>query len=952
MNRHYARLLQNLHTGIVVYDSDATIIFSNRRAAEFLGLSAGQITEKSVTDPAWYFVDETGKRLESEQYPARSVIDTHQPVCEYVLGICKPDRIEVTWVVVSAFPEFFDDGKLDHVVVNFYDVSHRKQIENLLLETQQALTSTLDAVPDLLFELGRDGHYYDYHSPRTDLLAAPPHEILGKTVAQVLPHQASGVVMAAIEEAYRTGFSRGHQFSLDLSGGERWFELSIARKGPDRGDASRFIVLSRDVTERHLIQAELEASESRWSSLIQSVDGIVWEADARTFTFTFVSNQAERLLGFPCEDWLAPGFWVKHLHPDDQSWAPFYCATCTNRLEPHDFEYRFIAKDGRTVWLHDIISVVAENGTPRWLRGLMVDVTNRKQAEEALRLAANVFTHAREGIAITAPNTVILDINEAYCRITGYTREELIGKTPQILYSRHQSQDAYQAIWQKIDDTGYWHGELWNSHKSGKLFATHQTISAVRDDDGRIRNYVCIISDITVEYEYRQQLEYAAYHDRLTGLPNRALLSDRLRQAMIQCNHQQQSMVIAYLDLDGFKAINDSHGHEIGDQLLIALAGRMKESLRKSDTLARIGGDEFVAVLSNLENVNDYKLLLQYLLAAAANPIRVGQLVLQVSASMGVTIYPEDKVDVDQLLRHADQAMYVAKQAGKNRYHLFDVAFDKWERDKNEILAQVRNAIEHNEFVLYYQPKVNMQTGEITGAEALIRWRHPERGLLLPGDFLPIVENQPIAAEIGKWTLESALMQIAAWQQMGLRLALSVNVGAYQLQDDNFVSLLTALLAQYPDVAPALLQLEILETSALDDTAKVSRTMKDCCALGVSFALDDFGTGYSSLTYLRRLPIEYLKIDQSFVRDMLFDPDDMSIVRGIIGLSNSFRREVIAEGVETIAHGTALISLGCVHGQGHGIAKPMPADDLPAWIASWSPDPAWAGLAKLPHERR
>ncbi|UJP05649.1 MAG: EAL domain-containing protein [Nitrosomonas sp.] len=943
MNNRYARLLQNLHTGIIVHDADMTVSFSNRRAAELLGLPADSIAGRLTVDPTWYFVDEKGRRLVPEENPVNHVIATHQPIRELMLGIHRTDKTEVTWVLISAFPEFASDGRLEQVVVNFHDVSHRKRIENLLLETQQALASTLDAIPDLLFELGKDGRYYDYHSPRTELLAAPPHVLLNKTVAEVLPFEATQVVMAAIDEAHRTGFSHGRQFRLDLPSGEHWFELSVARKGVDAGDASRFIVVSREVTERHRIQAELEASKSRLSSLIQSVEGIVWEADARTFAFTFVSEQAERLFGFPCEDWLAPGFWIEHLHPDDRAWVPDYCASCTKRLEWHDFEYRFIARDGRTVWLHDIVTVVAENGEPRWLRGLMVDVTRRKQDEEALRLAANVFTHAREGIAITAPDTVILDVNEAYCRITGYTRAELIGKTPQMLHSEQQTQALYHDIWQKINDTGYWSGELWNLDKSGKLFATHQTISTVRDADDKIRNYVAIISDITVEYEHRQQLEYAAYHDRLTGLPNRNLLSDRLQQAMIQCNHRQQSMAIAYLDLDGFKTVNDSHGHETGDQLLIALADRMKESLRKGDTLARIGGDEFVAVLGDLENMSDYELILQRLLAAAASPIKVGELTLQVSASMGVTVYPKDKVDVDQLLRHADQAMYAAKQAGKNRYHLFDVALDEWQRNKNVMLMYARNAIERGEFEMYYQPKVNMQTGEVIGAEALIRWHHPERGLLLPGDFLPLIENQPVAMEIGQWTIVSVLAQIAVWQRLGLRFLLSVNIGAYQLQDDNFVNLLAGLLAQYPDVTPALLQLEVLETSALDDIVKVSRTMRDCCALGVSFALDDFGTGYSSLTYLRRLPIEYLKIDQSFVRDMLFDPDDMSIVRGVIGLADSFRRRVIAEGVETVAHGTALLSLGCIYGQGYGIAKPMPASQFLSWIASWKPDATWIG---------
>jgi diguanylate cyclase (GGDEF)-like protein len=395
------------------------------------------------------------------------------------------------------------------------------------------------------------------------------------------------------------------------------------------------------------------------------------------------------------------------------------------------------------------------------------------------------------------------------------------------------------------------------------------------------------------------------------------------------------------MDLDGFKAVNDLHGHNVGDKLLIEVAQRMQVALRESDTLARIGGDEFIAVMVGLENIEDSQPVLKRLLTAAAAPFTVGDNVMQVSASIGVTFYPQDNVDADQLIRHADQAMYVAKQAGKNRYHFFDTVQDDAIKTQGQSIGDIRLALNRREFVLHYQPKVNMQTGEVVGVEALIRWQHPVRGLVTPLEFLPVIEGHVVSLELGEWVIDTALGQISRWKNMGVNMPISVNISAYQLQQNNFTTRLATFLAAHPDVTPHFLELEIVETSLLSNISGVSATMNACHDLGVRFALDDFGTGYSSLTYLRRLPVHLIKIDQSFVRDMLEDADDLAIVEGVVGLAKAFRREVIAEGVETIAHGVALLQLGCELAQGYGIARPMPAGDIPEWISSWEADYPW-----------
>ena len=437
------------------------------------------------------------------------------------------------------------------------------------------------------------------------------------------------------------------------------------------------------------------------------------------------------------------------------------------------------------------------------------------------------------------------------------------------------------------------------------------------------------------------QLEHMAHYDGLTQLPNRTLLTDRLQQALLHSQRRGLGLAVAYLDLDGFKPVNDSHGHAVGDQLLITLAQRMKQVLREGDTLARIGGDEFVALLVDLDQALECAPVLARLLQAAAAPVTVGAAELQVSASIGVTLYPNDGADADLLLRHADQAMYLAKQAGRNRYHFFDVARDAAVATQRESLARMQLALAQHEFVLHYQPRVDMKTGAVTGAEALIRWLHPEHGLLLPAAFLPIVDEHPFSIELGEWVLASALAQLATWQAAGLHIAVSVNVGALQLQQADFASRLQRQLAAQPDIEPARLTLEVLETHALQDIAHISTVMRECQALGVRFALDDFGTGYSSLTYLKRLPADQLKIDQSFVLHMTDDADDLAIVQGVIGLAGAFHRQVVAEGVETTAQGAQLLLLGCTQAQGHGIARPMAGADLPAWADAWQAQAAW-----------
>ena len=579
------------------------------------------------------------------------------------------------------------------------------------------------------------------------------------------------------------------------------------------------------------------------------------------------------------------------------------------------------------------------------------DITERKAAETRLKLAASVFSHAHEGILITDATARIVEVNNTFTRITGYSHDEALGQNARILKSDIQGPEFYSAMWHDLTTRGHWNGELWNRHKNGDLYAEKLSIAAVYDADDGSLHYVALLSDITELKEHQRQLEHMAHYDALTGIPNRVLLGDRLQQAIAQSRRHQRGLAVVYLDIDGFKEVNDAHGHETGDQLLVCIAQRLRDALREGDTLARLGGDEFVAVLTDIDGRHECESILSRLLQAAATPIKIRQHELQLSASLGVTVFPQDGSDADTLLRHADQAMYRAKQAGKNRYHLFDPEEDRQTQAQRKSIGHIQQALEQEQFELYFQPKVNMRTGVVVGAEALLRWRHPERGLVPPGEFLPLIEGSELAIRIGEWVLDSALNQMTAWLAQGLDLALSVNIAAHHLQQENFLPRLREKLAAHGNVRPDRLELELVESAALEGIAQISRLIEGCRALGVQFSLDDFGTGYSSLTYLRRLPASVLKIDQSFVRDMLWDSEDLAIVEGVIGLAAAFRRVVIAEGVETAEHGELLLRLGCDLAQGYGIARPMPAAELPGWIARWLPDPAWANSRNMSAKR-
>ncbi|ODB97479.1 hypothetical protein A3196_12370 [Candidatus Thiodiazotropha endoloripes] len=455
-----------------------------------------------------------------------------------------------------------------------------------------------------------------------------------------------------------------------------------------------------------------------------------------------------------------------------------------------------------------------------------------------------------------------------------------------------------------------------------------------------------IIHDITDRKKAEAELDRIAHYDSLTGLPNRLLKSDRLNQAIVRAKRRGSLVAVCYLDLDGFKPINDTYGHDTGDLVLVEVAQRLEHTVRGGDTVSRIGGDEFVIILTELESQDGCEFILQRVMQVIEEPIILQDVELVVSASIGYTLYPSDDSDADLLLRHADQAMYVAKDRGKSCIHLFDPEQDRQVKAYRENYERLQEAILNGEFVLYYQPKVNMYNGQVIGMEALLRWMHPEQGMLAPGSFLHILTDTDLEIELGRWVIDRALKQLQVWQSKGMDLSVSVNIGPHHLQHSGFVHHVKEALINYDSVAANKLELEILETTSIEDLSRIIQPLLHCQEMGVQITLDDFGTGYSSLTYFHRLPVNTLKIDQSFVCDMLEDPQDLAIVESVVRLALAFHHPVIAEGVESIEHGAALLRLGCQLGQGYGIARPMPAESVANWIEQWHDDTDWQNLKK------
>ena len=560
--------------------------------------------------------------------------------------------------------------------------------------------------------------------------------------------------------------------------------------------------------------------------------------------------------------------------------------------------------------------------------GFITDITERKKNEEALRIAAITFD-SNEAIMITDADANIIRVNRAFELITEYSAEEVIGKNPRILKSGLQNTDFYKKMWQQLLNTGTWQGEIWDRRKSGQLYPKWLSITALKTPQGKINQYISLFSDITDYKQAEEKIHNLAFYDALTNLPNRRLLLDRFNQALAAAERNQQCGAILFLDMDKFKTLNDTLGHQAGDQMLIEVAERLKCSVRKIDTVTRFGGDEFIVILEKMGNhiedaIPNVMLIAEKIRSTLAKPYFIEGHTHHSSPSIGVCLFQDQRVSVDELIKYADIAMYQAKNAGRNTIRFYDPILQEVIQTRLNMEADLRNALLNQEFQLYYQIQFNQNYLPFS-AEALIRWHHPEHGIISPAEFIPIAEETHLILDIGQWVLESACQQLERWGQNDVtrNLMLSINVSAHQFMLPHFVTIVEKTLNNY-QFDPSQLKLELTESILIKDIKEIVTKMHALKTLGIKLSLDDFGTGYSSLAYLKQLPLDQIKIDQSFVRDIITDPNDAIIVKTIIDMAKNFHLNVIAEGVETTAQHDFLQKHGCMEYQGYLFGEPMP----------------------------
>ncbi|MEQ8427433.1 MAG: EAL domain-containing protein [Gammaproteobacteria bacterium] len=675
-----------------------------------------------------------------------------------------------------------------------------------------------------------------------------------------------------------------------------------------------------------------------------SVQMGVWEYDYKTKRIHWDQRMYELYDLTPGIDKINFSLWKNCVHPDDR--IAVINAVKQTKIKGKSFNnvFRIISRKGKVRYIeaHGMFTF-DENNQAVKLTGVNSDVTHKHIINESLILAANVYEHVQEALIITDNSHRIIDVNTAFVSLTNFNKQELLGMTPLQLCPGNDHALS-RKIGQSLDREEEWTDELKLGLKKGEPLDVLMTISHVPDQNGMTQNYIYSFSNISEIKSQQRQLERAAHYDSLTGLPNRVLMLDRLHQAMADADRNENNLAVCFFDMDGFKKINDTYGHAVGDELLIKIGERLHTVLRETDSASRFGGDEFVVLFAGIKDLADCHNAVRRLMKVLSQPYYMSNgSIFNLTLSLGVTIYPEDKVDADVLLRHADQTMYMSKKSGRNCFHFFDPDQERISERQSELLNSAEAALVANQFLLHFQPQLDMVTGSVVGMEALIRWQHPHRGLLPPSEFLPVIEKNELATAFDRWVVDAVFRQQRDWKLAGYDVPISINVMAYNLQNNAIDKILEEALEKYPEVDSTRIQIEITENMALNYIERVKQVVKRCQQLGFSIALDDFGTGYSSLSHLKKLKVNVVKIDRSFVSEVHENTEDQMFIKGIIDLAHAFNCKIIAEGVEGVAEGMKLIELGCTIAQGYGIAKPMHERQLMEWVKTYRAPHEWMG---------
>lgn len=736
------------------------------------------------------------------------------------------------------------------------------------------------------------------------------------------------------EQAYAQRIPFTLQYRLwHASGAYRWVMDHATPRFDAGGELLGYIGYCTDVTELRLAQEALAASEDEFRSLVTNIPGVVYRcALDRAWTVGFISPLIETLTGHPPDAFTQGGRGLASLiHPEERERVLREIEQQIRERGSFVAEFRILDQAGAVHWvLASGRAHGADGRRPDHLSGVLFDVTSIKAAEERLRQTAIVFDNTTEGIMITDAHDHIVAVNRAFSEITGYGAEEVQGRSPRLLHSGRHDEDFYRAMGESLKRTGHWRGEVWYRHKNGQVFPVLQTLSVVQDEAGRVTGYVCMFSDITHIKQAEARLEKLAYHDALTGLPNRLLFDERLEHAIQHAARHGERLAVLYFDLDRFKQLNDSLGHQVGDALLEAIAMRLSKRLRKSDTLSRRGGDEFTILLENLRQPEQAANVARDILRQLSRPFRLptGDTV-QTGTSIGISLFPDDGRDAHQLVERADAAMYEAKLSGGGQYRFYTPEITQASRERMELEKRLRQAMEAGRLRLVYQPLYDSGSGRLVATEALLRWSEPDLGEVAAERFIPLAEEAGLMVRLGEWVLEQACAQLKLWDAAGLPiLRMAANVSPRQLQEPHFDRLVQRILSTN-GLSPDRLDLELTEASLLALPEAALDALKTLRSQGVSVTVDDFATGMSALGRLQHLPVDRLKIDRSFVRGLPGDQDATRITHLIVALARAMRLQVSAEGVENEAQMEFIRQERCDLAQGFLLCRPVPPERIP-----------------------
>jgi diguanylate cyclase (GGDEF)-like protein/PAS domain S-box-containing protein len=757
------------------------------------------------------------------------------------------------------------------------------------------------------------------------------------------------VLSPLLETMRRIGAYAAEHRLLERKGQYRSYWLEASLQYDPQGKEEGAVIWATDITPLKQQQERLLRSESLLKEAQRIAQLGHWELDLTCDRLTW-SQEVYRIFELdPTAGPIGYADFIALVHPDDRAAVDEAYTYSLSAKRPYAIDHRLLFADGRVKWVAErCVTHYDAAGRPLRSVGAVQDITVNRQAEEQLRLAANVFDDSLNGIVVTDADARIVKINPAFSKIMGYSAAEIVGRKTSLLQSGRHDEEFYRTLWTTLHREGQWQGEIWDRRKDGRSIPLWQSISAVHDAQGQLTHFVGVFFDLSEHKRSADHIHHLAYYDTLTELPNRQLFGERCEHALQRARCSGLSLALLFLDLDRFKYVNDSLGHPVGDDLLRAVAQRLKESLRHCDTVARLGGDEFIVLLEGVSSRRAIELTARRILAAFHQPFLVHGHRLDVRTSIGVSCYPDDGEDTTTLIKNADLAMYQAKESGRGDFRFYEAHLTTHARERLFLEGELRNALKRNELTVHYQPQFAFPDGRLVGAEALLRWRHPQRGWIPPDLFIPIAEDAGLIVSIGEWVLRAACHQAKAWMAAGLKTPrIAVNLSGVQIERSDILATVTRALADAA-LPPEYLELEITETFIMRETQRNIKVMEELRALGVSLAIDDFGTGQSSLRYLNRLPVDKLKIDRSFIRDIPGDSDEIAITRAILALARSLRLRVLAEGVETARQAEFLEEAGCDEVQGYYFGWPMEPTSFRNLLLDRTPTGAYSRDAEAP----